>query len=270
MSLDPGRIRGIRWGRSGASQEGDRPDRLDVFERFLGLPLREELASSIAGPAVFALLGAPLGASPKALCVLDLAQVDRARRVLDQIAALGVLTGSVEVSTYRGVRIATWLRAARRAGWEPSAAIEGTTLLLSFRRSDLEDAIDRRRAELSSAGTIPHFKEVLERMGRGSWKSVSRTLFVQRFWEELAGVPMTGLSSTPRETRALLRAESSDWILEGEGGAPAVFADPILPCLHRCVQLYRGGIHAGLAVKRPPTLSLITEELEEVNGSARR
>jgi len=63
-------------------------------ERFLGLPVRRELAHALAGHAVVALIEEPVAGAPGSILALfDLAHAEAARALVERTLALGVLSG---------------------------------------------------------------------------------------------------------------------------------------------------------------------------------
>ncbi len=227
--LDPRRLRELASGPP-AEGESDLLERLDQLERFLDLPLRAELAASLAGPGVVAVLEPARRGVARPIAALDLAVPERARKAIDRIAALGMLSGSVVETSYRGVSIASWASGRRRSGWEPAAAVDGNFLLLAFHRSDLQDAVDRRRSAALGRTRSP-LQGALDGMPRASWKASSRSPFVRRGWEEVAGVPPEEGPSAATATRSWLLRDRGRWVLEGNGASPAIFAEPLVPCL---------------------------------------
>lgn len=225
MRLDATRLRaGLPRDSTSAASAIER--RLDGVEALLGVAVREEIAASLAGPVGVARLEDPEGDPSRILLAADLSDPHRAARALDRIAALGVLSGSVNASSYRGVGVASWSRGARTGALEPSAAVDGNVLLVAFRRVDIEDAIDRRRSAGAPASQ-------LAKLPPGSWKAWSRSLELDADWESWIGIPPQRPPRERHDVRAVLRTERGVWILEGRGGAPALFADPLIPALRR-------------------------------------
>jgi hypothetical protein len=231
--LDPGRLAEAGGADSGA---GGIPalTRLEQLERFLGIPLRKEMAAALAGPGLAALVETGNDSEPRLFLALDLADPERARRALNRIAALGVLSGAIREHPYRGVSIASWARHSRSSGIEPAAAVDGGILLLALRSADIADAIDRLRAPARRA--TAGLRDEIAALERGSWRAVSRSASLTEQWEKIVGgdAPSTGARSGP--TRATLRKEGGLWILEGSGSAPSFAADPVLPSIRRLLR----------------------------------
>ncbi len=238
VRLLPERLESFPSGDSGRSEIAERLERIEAF---LGLPLRRELARSLTGTAVVALLGEPGEGEPRLLAAFDLLHPQRASRPLDRLAALGLLTESVRVRSYRGVRVTSWSSGSRRGGWEPAVAVDGGVLLLATRRSDLEDALDRRR-DGRRGGTEPDLRRRVEALPHGSWKSWSRSSWVLWSWEAIVTGPSSASPSVPGlPCEASLAFDGRSWTLEGGGGGPALGAEFLIPCLRRVL---RGGPHS--------------------------
>ena len=229
--LDPGRLADAGRAESGA---GGIPalTRLEQLERFLGIPLRQEMAAALAGPGLAALIETGSASEPRLFLALDLADPERARRALNRIAALGVLSGAIRERPYRGVSIASWASGSRSSGIEPAAAVDGGLLLLALRSADIADAIDRLRAPArrASAG----LRDEIAALPRGAWRAVSRSASLTAEWEKIVGGDAPGTNAEP--TRATLRKEGDRWILEGSGSAPSFAADPLLPSIRRLLR----------------------------------
>ncbi len=211
--------------------------RLEQMERFLGFPLRKEIASALAGPGVAALEESSGTDAPRLLLALDLAFPERASRALDRVAALGVLSGAMHETTYRGVSIASWAFRGRRGGIEPAAAVDGGLLLLALRRADVADAIDRLRASRPSA--LTGLRAEAASLPTASWKAASRSPSLVAAWERILGLDAPALPNPPGVRRAALRKEGDLWILEGSGAAPALAAEPLIPSLRRLARDWR-------------------------------
>jgi hypothetical protein len=205
--------------------------RLEQMERFLGFPLRKEIASALAGPGVAALEESSGNDEPRLLLALDLAFPERASRALDRVAALGVLSGAMHETTYRGVSIASWAFRGRRGGIEPAAAVDGGLLLLALRRADVADAIDRLRSARPSP--LGGLRAEAASLPAASWKAASRSPSLVAAWERILGLDAPAHPSPPGVCRATLRKEGNLWILEGDGAAPALAAEPLFPSLRR-------------------------------------
>ncbi len=228
--LDPERL--AAW--CDAAQEETAPGflrRLAQLERFLGFPFRSELAGVLAGPVVFGVLDAPEGEPPRALLALDVVSPEKAEKLLGRAAALGVLSGAVTETTYRGVPVASWVTGRRRGSWEPAAAVDGNVLLVASRRKDLEDAIDRRKEASSGGRRAGGPPPSIANLRGGSWRGTCDFPVLWRAWERLLGISATSLPPSPSGVSAVLRAENGRWVLEGSGPAPSFCADPMLPTL---------------------------------------
>jgi hypothetical protein len=211
-----------------AKLEGGPLNRLSQLETFLGFPFRAEIADSLAGPGLAALLAWDSDASPRLLLAFDLAHPEKAKRAIDRFTGLGVLSGAISERAYRGTSIASWRSARSRGAPELSAAVDADVLLLSSTRRDLEAALDRRR-DPARAARASLLRSRLERLGTGSWKSSNRSTRIVRAWEDLTG---SKAWSTPTpDVRAVLRRRKSTWWLESRGNAPAICADATLPAL---------------------------------------
>lgn len=214
---------------------------VEALEGFLGIPLRGQLASALAGTGVVALVEEPGEGPPRLLAALELRRPEPLVRILEQLAALGLLAGSAEVTTYRGVRIVSWSAGSRSRGLEPTLAVDGDTLLLSTRRADLAEGLDRRRRHdrASSGGRLEAWAA-----GRSecSWRGWSRSPWVLARWEEIVGggeaAPAPSLGRT---CEAALRRDGTAWVFEGGGAGPALGAEFLVPCLRA---LLRGGAQA--------------------------
>jgi hypothetical protein len=198
---------------------------LDQIERFLGLPIREEMASALEGPVVAAAMGDSTDSVPRFLLAVDLASASTARDVLDRAAALGLLTGSVGVKQYRGARVVRW----SLASWEPCAAVDGDVLLLAARPTDLEDALDQRRDRPQGGSSNP-LRQELEGLRRGSWKAALRAGKAPLAWETLSGLDRPRRAA-PSRVHAVLYRQDGLWVLEGGGDAPAIVADGVSPAI---------------------------------------
>jgi hypothetical protein len=229
--LDPRRLAELAVSRPG--EEGFPPlARLVQIEQFVGLPVTRELGAALAGPAVVAVIEDGSSDETRPLLALDLVDPERARRTLDRVAALGMLSGAIRRTTYRDVPIASWAAAGRRLSIEPAAAVEAGVLLLALRRADIADAIDRLRAAgLRRTDGLPG--EVAS-LPRGAWKAASRSAALVAAWERiLVGEAALETAQDTGLTRAVLDKQGNRWILEGSGSAPAVALDPLLPSLRR-------------------------------------
>jgi hypothetical protein len=230
--LDPLRLADAGAPRPGA-EAFSALTRLGQIEQFVGIPVRREMASALAGPGVVALIDGGGEEDPRPLLALDLADPDRARRALYRVTALGVLSGAIRESSYRGVPIASWAAGGRRVPIEPAAAVDAGLLLLALRRADIADAIDRLRAATPSGGSGGLRKETAA-LARGAWKAASRSASLTRAWERiLGGEAPPSAAPDAGVTRAVLRKEGNRWILDASGSAPALALEPLLPSLRR-------------------------------------
>ncbi len=210
---------------------------VEALERFLGIPLRGLLASALAGPVAVALVEEPGEGPPRLLAALELRRPDPLAKLLERLAALGLLAGSAEVTSYRGVRIVSWIVGSRGRGLEPSLAVDGDTLLVSTRRADLAEGLDRRRRRdrRSSRGRL---EEWVASRTECSWKGWSRSAWVLARWEEIVAGPGEAVPApTPQRTcEAALRRDGTGWVLEGRGAGPALAAEFLVPCLRALLQ----------------------------------
>jgi hypothetical protein len=199
------------------------------LEGFLDLPIRRDLAASLRGPGVAAVLRDP-SAGDAVVVGLELKSPGTARALLDRIAAVGALTGSASLVQYRGVPVLTWSGGRRLHGLEPSAGIDGDLLVLALRPSDLEEVIDRRR---DGRGAPPDaLRSDLRALPSGPWKGATRTTTASTSWESLLR-GSGAVEEIPIESRAVLYRRSRGWILEGGGRSPAVLADGVTPAIVR-------------------------------------
>lgn len=215
------------------------PRAVEALEAFLGILLRERLASALAGPVAVALLEEPVEKPPRLLAALELRRPDRLVGVLDRLAALGLLAGSAEVTTYRGVRIVSWSAGSRGHGLGPAIAVDGDTLLVSTHRADLAEGLDRRRRHerSSSRGVL---EEWATHASKRSWRARSRSAWVLARWEEIVGggseagpAPLLG-----HTCEAAMSKDGAGWVVEGRGAGPVLGAEFLVPCLRA---LLRGG-----------------------------
>jgi hypothetical protein len=211
------------------SGRGDLLSEIGRLEGFLDLPIRKDLAASLRGPGVAAVLRDPR-AGDAVVVGLELKSPGTARALLDRVAAVGALTGSASLVQYRGVPVVTWSGGRRLHGLEPSAGIDGDLLVLALRPSDLEEVIDRRR----DGRTAPPeaLRSDLRALPSGPWKGATRTTTASTSWESL--LRGSGAVEEVRiESRAVLYRRSRGWILEGGGRSPAILADGVTPAIVR-------------------------------------
>jgi hypothetical protein len=230
LRLDPRRL--ASWGGAPAGAKADGAlARLERIEQFLGVPLRQEIVRALAGPCLAAIAPPRAGEPPEPLLLFDLADPGVARKVLDRVVALGVVSGSMLEDTYRGVPIASWRRHGSRGGVSPSAAVDGNVLIIGFRRGAVADAIDRRREHGQSA-SVERLRSELDALGPASWKAASRSGALAESWESLLGLS-SGFAPAGVLSRGALSRERGAWVLRGDGNAPAWMAEEMLPAARR-------------------------------------
>ena len=199
-------------------------DRLTFAEKLIGRPVRAELSEDLAGPAIFALYESAGGAEAQAVMSLELKRSDRLASLLDMLFALGALTERGTVRRYRGVATGSFTPASGGPGL--ALAVDGPVLVVATSRERLESAIDARRAGIRHGGV-----SLTESDPAASWSAVSDSPFVAHGWARLMRS-----ADEPRPAAAImaaaLRAEGgSGWRLTGDGPAPAITADPMIPFL---------------------------------------
>jgi hypothetical protein len=199
-------------------------DRAQLAERVLGRSLRAEIAEDLAGPVAFALYEAAGAREASAVVVIELKRSDRLRALLETVFALGALTERATVRRYRDV--ATGSFAAGNRGSGLAVAVDGPLLIAATSRFLLESAIDARRGDRRATGLVDEL-----RGSRASWASVSQSLYVARVWHGLARAAPP--ASAALERSSLTPDGASSWRLDGEGPAPAVTADPVVPFVYR-------------------------------------
>jgi hypothetical protein len=212
---------------------GDVSPTLAAVERVFDLPLRDALARALEGPVVYALRDPRDDGIPRVIAAIDLRRPEEARDVLDRAFALGILAEALEVARYRGTAIGTWRPKAGAPG-SLTLAVDDDVLLAALRPEDVREAIDRRRRG-GRAGPPARF----DSLGRGSWKSWSRSPFVAAGWEEiLSGRPSRG-GPLPFETAAVALREGDRWVVRSEGSAPALAAEPLVPSARAALRALR-------------------------------
>jgi len=199
-------------------------DRMDVVERLLGRPIRAEVAEDLAGPAVFALYETAGSTEADALATFELRRADRLSGLLDTLFALGALTERASVGRYRGVATGSFVPAAGGAGL--ALAVDGSVLFVATSRARLESGIDALRTPGPRDG-VPS----VEGAGSASWSAISRSGFVARGWSRLARSAGGREADAPAMAATLRPDGATGWRLEGNGPAPAITADPLVPFL---------------------------------------
>lgn len=199
-------------------------ERADLAEKILGRPVRAEIAEDLAGPIVVALYERSGREGADALVVVELKRADRLRALVDTVFALSALTERGTIRRYRDVPTGSFRVDGRGTGL--ALAVDGPVFLASSSRPLLESAIDARRA--------PGAPSTLVRQARGApsaWNAVASSAFVAHGWARLARAadPADG-GSTLHAARLIPEGDAS-WRLEGDGPAPAITADPVLPFL---------------------------------------
>jgi hypothetical protein len=200
-------------------------DRAELAERVLGRSLRAEIAEDLAGPVAFALYDGGGGRDASGVLVVELKRSDRLRALLETVFALGALTERASVRRYRDVATGSFSASANGPGI--AIAVDGPLLLVATSRFLLESAIDARRGDRRAAGLVGEV-----RSSRASWTSVTESAFVRRGWHRIARAQPPATVPAVRQRARLTPEGGSSWRLEGEGPAPAVTADPLLPFLY--------------------------------------
>jgi hypothetical protein len=199
-------------------------DRVSFAEKLIGRPLRAELSEDLAGPAIFALYESADGTEAQAILSLELKRSDRVASLLDMLFALGALTERGTIRRYRGVATGSFEPASGGPGL--ALAVDGPVLVVASSRERLESAIDARRAGARHGGV-----SLTESDPAASWSAVSASEFVAHGWSRLLRSPDAPRSAVA-VTAAALRAEgASGWRLTGDGPAPSITADPMIPFL---------------------------------------
>ena len=186
-------------------------ERVDAVERLLGRPVRVELAEGLTGTGIVAIEDREPSRAPRVLVALDLERADRVRALVDLFVSLAVVAGRGEVLHHREVAVGVLGTPARGV----AVAIDGPLLLLSDEPGAVTAAIDRRRTAGASSSAPP---SPFDRF-RGSWRA-ERT--------------------RPSRVHATLTREGVWWWLRGEGEAPAIEADPVLPYVRSWLARTRG------------------------------
>ena len=200
-------------------------DRAQLAERVLGRSLRAEIAEDLAGPVAFALYDGGGGREASGVLVVELKRSDRLRALLETVFALGALTERASVRRYRDVATGSFSGSASGPG--VAIAVDGPLLLVATSRFLLESAIDARRGDRRAAGLVGDV-----RSSRAAWASVTESVFVRRGWHRIARAQPPTTAPVLRQRARLTPEGGFSWRLEGEGPAPAVTADPLLPFLH--------------------------------------
>lgn len=200
-------------------------DRAELAERVLGRSLRAEIAEDLAGPVAFALYDAAGGHEASGVAVVELKRSDRLRALLETVFALGALTERASVRRYRDV--ATGSFSASAGGPGLAIAVDGPLLIAASSRYLLESAIDARRGDRRAAGLVDEVRN-----SRASWTSVADSPFVRRGWHRIARATLPSAAAPLRQRARLTPEGAASWRLEGEGPAPAVTAEPLIPFLY--------------------------------------
>ena len=210
-------------------------DRAALAEQLFGRPLRSVLAEDVSGPAAFALYDSGRGDDAEALLAVELRRSDRIAGWLDTLFGLGALTDRASIDRYRGV--ATGSFASGSQGLGVALAVDGPLLLVATSRARLESAIDARRS-----GAARPSAERAEKDVTASWRAVTASAFAARGWCRLARCPSEPAPSSGTMSASLRPEGASDWRLEGDGPAPAITADPVVPFLRSVLgRRQRGG-----------------------------
>jgi len=222
VRLNPGRLGDPALG--GAALAPWR-DRADFAEKLLGRPLRAEIAEDVSGPAVFALYEGSDDTQAEAVLAVELRRSDRLVELVEMLFGLGALTERAKVVRYRGVSTGSFVPSTGGAGL--ALAVDGPILLVASSRSRLESAIDARRDDAHPRASLAGAEA-----NGASWSAVSSSAFVRHGWARLAR-STDELGERPlAPTTASLHPEGvSGWRLDGNGPAPAITADPVVPFL---------------------------------------
>jgi hypothetical protein len=199
-------------------------DRVSFAEKLIGRPLREELSQDLAGPAIFALYESGGGAEAQAILSLELKRSDRLASLLDMVFALGALTERGTIRRYRGVATGSFAPASGGPGL--ALAVDGPVLVVATSRERLESAIDARRAGTRHGGV-----SLAESDPAASWSAVSASAFVSHGWSRLMRSADEAQIAEGVTTAALRAEGATGWRLTGDGPAPAITADPMIPFL---------------------------------------